>query len=165
MNKIKDLWYNIKYLPRYVSKVVSYSIFLWKDRDYDYCHLMKMMEFKLERMAREIESNDIVVSASATAEQIRHAISASRYFTDDQPSHPLLDNHAAKWGKQKTVMSEAEDGMVKINFVWEKKLTLQQTRDADAELEMAYMKIFEEEERNWIKLWDYYRGNLRRWWD
>jgi hypothetical protein len=48
-------------------------MFLWKDEDYDYAFVLRMMQYKLKRTREHILDHDIIVESEEVAAQIQRA--------------------------------------------------------------------------------------------
>jgi hypothetical protein len=60
----KDLYYGVRNLIKWFPVI-------WKDRDWDFSYIYKVLQFKLEQQAYGIGSRDIHVGASRNAEIMR----------------------------------------------------------------------------------------------
>ena len=56
-----------------IKHIIRWLPLLWKDEDYDFGFLLLIMAFKLNRMARVIEKNNILASSKRHVRQIRYA--------------------------------------------------------------------------------------------
>lgn len=70
---------------------------IWRDRDWDYAFLLKIMEAKMRRMSVCIEHNDITVNSQKAAQQLRVSAALCRRIHNDEYftnlTGPLVHNH------------------------------------------------------------------------
>lgn len=52
----KPIIYPVKNVFRGLTNLVIYAKLIYRDRDWDYCYLYEMMEFKLKRMRKHVET-------------------------------------------------------------------------------------------------------------
>lgn len=76
--RIKSVWIGLKNLWRWKGVV-------WRDRDWDYWFLLRMLQFKLGNMEEYFE-RAAIVDATETVDEIRRAMSAVDFILAEGPS-------------------------------------------------------------------------------
>lgn len=71
MNKIKELFYNVKY---YIKNIIKWSPILWKDRDWDHYFIIDTLRFKIANTAKYIEKNKRYVGWERDVERMNLAV-------------------------------------------------------------------------------------------
>lgn len=155
----------IKYIPIFFMKLLAYIPVLWRDRDYDYAHLLRLMEFKLGRMGREIQKNEIRANNHEVVMQMNRVREKLRFFYEDQNTHPALEGVYKRYGKHECSMIESGKGFSSLVWVWKDLKTLAEINAADRALNAAYAIVLSDEEQKWAQLWRELEYNVRDWWD
>jgi hypothetical protein len=68
LDKIETFCYDLKY---FIKDIFIYAPMLWKNREYDYEHLISFMIFKLKRMERLHRVNGHLECSIETADEIK----------------------------------------------------------------------------------------------
>src|SRR5690349_19582475 len=58
---------------RFVGRLGAWLPVLWRDEDYDYHHLLRIMKFKIGRMRQHIKKHQIVLDADTQAHRMKVA--------------------------------------------------------------------------------------------
>lgn len=85
--KLREAWDAAREYPARVRRVCRWLPVLWGDRDWDQAYLVRVLEFKLLRMAERFESREAVHANAAriardmrvTVEHLRRARNAEEY--------------------------------------------------------------------------------------
>ena len=123
-------------LYRRIRTIIALLPLLWKDQDWDYCFLVRIIQFKLRRMANCIEKNDIVVSAPEIAAQMREVVEHLDKFSDTMNYYP------------------APDEMPEYFF-----------KNIPQEWKDYYRMITQKEQEHWDAAWKLMQEKCQWWWD
>lgn len=167
---LKQKWYDIRYpfrlFFRYISKMFAYSKFLWNDFDFDWIYLLKLMRFKLNRMAKAMDDG-ITVSAPRHADEIRHAIAVIDRIINDDYSEFGYKKLEEKYGKTNWQFIPIENSM-NSELLIERERAKKGTPEYEEERKET-MKIVTHAERQRkadIKyLFEYTAKHIQGWWD
>jgi len=64
---MRTLYYRMK-------RIIAWLPVLWKDQDWDYDFLIRIIKFKLNRMADCIEKNNLIASCEDVAKEMREVV-------------------------------------------------------------------------------------------
>ena len=67
---------------RYIKKLIKWVPFLWKDEDWDYYYLLRIIKFKLEDMKIVFEKDNILKESSKKAKEINIIINHLEHYLD-----------------------------------------------------------------------------------
>lgn len=165
--RLKDLYNNIRKIPRWLKKSFQYSLVLWNDYDFDHIYILKLLRYKLKRTRERIEKDNILVATNRISKQIKYAeflidrIENNDYFPEE---YKKLEE---KWGAAEMVFTPCEDrpGFSKLDFVHEKCKTEEENEQAGDEFHAFYKRQDEESERDYDRLFRHLRKYIQRWWD
>jgi hypothetical protein len=92
---IEDLLRNIKYG---IQNFWKYKTLIWKDRDWDWCYLYQLQEFKLREMANLHRVYGICFSSEILASEMIEAANCLQRLSEDDyydEYYPVATVHAA----------------------------------------------------------------------
>lgn len=90
----------MKRFIRGVRNLIEWAPIIWRDRDFDYGYLLKMLEFKLRRMDKMFRKDGLSVSSVELADEIRGCHEAmSRAINDDYCAQSWA-NFNDRWGEK-----------------------------------------------------------------
>lgn len=125
---------------RKIITVIRWIPVIWKNSyDWDYSYLVEIIEFKLNRMADCIESNDIIVDSKKVAKEIRETV---ELFDKSMHSYKYLK-------KPENAKAGFRDGQFYANKEFDDFIKAQT----------------EFEDNAWKEAWDNIRDKGRGWWD
>jgi hypothetical protein len=123
-----------------IVRIIEWIPILWKDRDWDYAFILRLLHYKLERTRDCIVRNNIIVDANKVADEINHSLEQ-------------LD---------KIINNEADDE-------WYKHFTESHPDGHYGEpcMSCKYLLSLTEIKENmlWYDFWIDLRLNIRGWWD
>lgn len=129
-----------------VRRICAWLPLLWRDRDWDQAFLVRIVEYKLRRMADCIERNQIVMSADRTARDLRIAAEhLHRYLHPEKQAAP----YPGEFPKFVDVPGSTNRML--------QPSTPAQTRHHKREAAR--------EEAHWNAAWEMIRRRGRTWWD
>ena len=68
-----------------IRNIIEYWKIIWSDRNYDYDFLVRLMEFKLKRMATHFEEHKRHVGWEQIVKQVRYSESLCKRISEDEP--------------------------------------------------------------------------------
>ena len=153
----------------WLVKSFQYSIFLWKDFDWDYCFFLMLMQYKLKRMKRQILANNIILRSEEVGSQIQHAEDLiEKYLTDDFCTAEQ-EAHEKKWGETKDLSRSIIDTNGNKLYEWdmcrEKATTEALKAQEKQEQRELYDKSEQEKEQCLTDLFNHIRLHIKEWWD
>ena len=160
-----DRYCDIRHIPSFINKVITYTKILWSDYDFDYIYLFKLMRLKLYRMRNRID-NDKFVSSNIRTKQIKYAlflldrIIKNEYFSEEEQK---LDD---KWGKliMFTKLTNDNDDMFHLKMTRDKCLTQQD----ELEEKNASRQLSEKQDLEYHKdidrLFKHMNKYILKWW-
>jgi hypothetical protein len=123
-----------------IKRIIEWIPILWKDRDWDYIFILRLLHYKLERTRDCIVSNNFISDANKVAQEINDSLTK-------------LD---------KILNNEADDE-------WYKHYTEShpEGRHSDPCVICKYLLDLTEIKENmlWYDFWTDLRLNIRGWWD
>jgi len=70
---------------------------IWKDRDWDYHFLLRLIEFKLEKMARHFLEHNLIMDAEKIAAEARRAAYLAHAISEGQIEDRYFDAWREAW--------------------------------------------------------------------
>lgn len=164
MNLIRRAYYKAKH---WLTQTVAYSIFFWENNNYDwdYAYLINLMRFKLSRMAKTIEENEIIVANHRVARQIRYAVYLIDEWQSDRYLEEIRTAHEAKWGKAQYSWHKDSGDSRRMITSYPKATTSNLHGLATEELLEGVMLAGARDEMLLDRLFKHMRKYLRQWWD
>jgi len=149
----KNLWY---WLP-----------VIWKDNQWDYSFLYRILHHKLRAMHRFYDSdkpvtvvhNDVIEKIKECADRA-YRLKEGRYLTEE------LEGHREKWGDCELIF-EPYDGewFELIGMKYENANGPDENEVAQKEFELASNRSTSREDNDRLKLFNTMRDNINDWWD
>lgn len=124
-------WSNLSYLwsdlTQGVANVFRWIPVIWFDRDWDWCHLADVMEYKLRRMAHLEETVGHHVGSKRDAKRMRVCADLLKRLNDDEYWESAVKRfgetpHAAKFCQQHSENDKRYLGMILgkyLNHWWD----------------------------------------------
>ena len=165
------VWYLPKKTYRFLRKLYAWSPILWNDFDWDYSYLLKILEFKLHRMADTIESNGIIVASDRVAKQIRYATFLIERIQEENYCKEEYAAHEEKWGEgvMNFVDLPKDDphyGTCSEMNMYTIKSKQQGLEDQEKKEHMViYERARDTRQKDLDRLFRHMRRYLERWWD
>ena len=167
---LQQKWWDIRYpfrnFFRYITKMFAYGQHLWHDFDFDWVYLLKVMKFKLERMAKAFD-NGMTVSAPKRAKEIRHTIAVLDRIINDDYSELGNRKLEEKYGKSEWQFIPIEDSKYS-ELIIDREGARKGTPEYEAERK-EFRKVIENAERQKKAdidyVFRYIAKHLQSWWD
>jgi hypothetical protein len=136
-------WCSVKQFGRWVVSCFQWAWFLRNDNDYDYGHVLRVMQYKLQRLRKHIVEHNIIADAEQVAAEIKVA--------EDMIARLLADDYCA---------DELEAYRKQYGYCWMSQVPIQ----FDEGLSNIYKKARAQQEAEWASLWQHLSANLRNFW-
>jgi hypothetical protein len=173
----KDLTYDVKEafkevfwrFPRnicfWVIKVAQYSRILYQDRDWDYICLLKLMQYKISRMRKNM-SHGYVADNEKYCAQMQEAEELIGKLLEDDWAKAEREAHDTKWGELHIESIPIPNQQAsECRFL---RLNVRTDKDNKQERK-EYNKIMDlEVERKkaaWNRLFYLLKNHMEKWWD
>jgi len=175
VSKLKELFLFKIYYPvdsfftrlfENLSRLISWIPYLWKeDRDWDYAHVVSVIEFKLKRMLKlfqECKMHD----HKEEVKQIKHALKLIKPVINDFIIHKrVFKAHEKKWGKIKWIKGKTDErGLTSCSLTRSKIKTEKQRQQEHKESSKLYKILRQEELKSSKDFWNYIDEHYRSWW-
>jgi hypothetical protein len=158
MNKLRDVYYSIKYG---IINLIRWFSVIWKDRDWDDHFIYILLKKKLEYMEKFFRSDDAwSTNAKQDADNIKHAINLLDRIIDGVHLEEAMKPFYEKYPDYefKFEFKSCEDGigskLVNNDTPEQKELQYKCYREAD--------KL---EDNDFDELFSFLRKHVREWWD
>lgn len=161
LDMLKDIWYTIKKLPKFIVKVFQYAKVLWRDCDYDYASILILLKYKIQRTREHIIKHDIIADAPIIAKQMRYAEFLIQRILDDDYLLDLQQQHDEKWGVTISHFDESN----RFHIVKEKSTTPELQKQERSEQMVIYDAQENVRQKDLDRLFRHLRRYIQRWWD
>lgn len=171
IEEAKGLWNKVSSffndVVDYVARVIEYSPVLWQDRDYDYRHILTMLQYKLKRTREHITEHQFIQDADLVGEQIAHAEELLRRVLNDDYCKEEQAAHEAKWGDTVDLSHPSEDhpGFFEWDMSRANVHTPEEKQQEKDEQMIIYERMELARELDLDELFAHIRKNIQRWWD
>lgn len=140
---LQSKWRAFKQFGRWVVRCFQWAWFLRDDNDYDYGHVLKVMQYKLSRLRKHILEHNIITDAAQVGAEIQCAENLiERLLADDYCADEL-----EAWHKQ-------------YGYCWKSQHSVSEV----VALKALHDKADAQREAEWTKLFYHLQVNLRKWW-
>lgn len=151
---------------RKIKRIIDYIPILWNNEDWDYEHLLELIEFKLKRIKKCIRQNDIIVEHEI--QEIENSIDKTLKAIDNYLYH--IENF--------TMLDP--DELYNVEMYWKKNedrntysMTYKFIDGEDVPEDHEFHKYNEKyikrlylwQQANWNRIWNTIRDNSQKWWD
>lgn len=151
------LWKNpknfIRRIGRFLARLASWISVLWRDEDWDYSNILRILQYKISRTRDCIVENQNIENADKYGLQMKQAeemiqqVVDSNFFSEEWTAHNK---------KYPIKFEPAEKGLVKMV----------DNDETEAPARKALVdKTHAAEEEAWSELWDFLKANMQYWWD
>jgi len=166
---MRKMLYKISNFFRWIIKSIQYSWFLRNDFDWDYGFLLKLIRFKLARMAKTIRSNEIIEANERVAKQIEYAVYLIDRYNNDDDFNRLQEEHSLKWGQPKYDYVDGErfagSKTFKMITTYPKASTPEKHAQASKQATEFVLAAYAKEQELIDRLFRHTGKYLRGWWD
>lgn len=162
----RTVWLGLVSAFHNTMRIIEWLPILWRDRDWDYAHILMILSYKLSRVRKCIASSGLAVSNKRVARQIAYAeflierILADNYCSED------LEQHQLKWGsycrRKKWTNGQSIGNAFHIR---QNATTFQKWQQQISEERAIYQKQAQSKEKDWNRLFKHLRTYLEHWWD
>lgn len=138
-----NLWYKINRFKRGIHNIIKWFPVIWKDRDWEWEALMKILHFKLKNMEYFFRNHGVSMGSEKRADEMKEVIKLiERILTNDY-------------------IQEAFEGNKELLHIDVNTMNRQQRAKVD--------KLFDEGDKliqnDVDKVFDLIKINIRKWWD
>lgn len=150
----------------WVVKSIQYSKLLWNDFDWDYCFILTLLKYKLERTRKRIKENDLIVRAPIIANEILHVEKLIDKFMNDDFCTEEQKAHDKKWGELE-IGSKPTDNSQLVEMVFNRKhvITDEDKEQQEKEYRALMNKREQEKQECWEEIFDSMKKYMQGWWD
>lgn len=164
--KFEPIYWGIRNFPSNLVKLLQWIPIIWRDRDWDYIFLLKIMRFKMKRMHEHFEKYGQLVVTSQMVHQLQFCEKKIDEILEDNFIKAEMDAHTEKWGELNTDWYDTETpGLSRLDLyrpgAREKGLEDQEREESQ---ELYHLEETRREKAVEL-LFAVMRRNLRRWWD
>lgn len=157
----------LKSISRGIRNWIAWAPLLWKDRDWDYDFLERIVAFKMSRMADCIESNNIIEGNKRVARQLRYAVYLLDRIDSNIDAERAAEIFHDKWGEPEYSFVPVEEPVKGSRMVTTYPYVTNEEQEKQNHLDFLEMVITSDDKRNelyrrFFKHWATYHRN---WWD
>ena len=140
---------------------------IWRDRNYDYFYIYKILQHKLKLMEEHIRVRNNHVEAQRDAQQIRVCLDLLNHLIGDDYENTLRYFHTLKWGEfnYKFVPVGDRTGYSKMEVSYTKAKTPEEAAQADKESHEIFTKVEAFKKRCRKLLFKLMANHIEGWWD
>ena len=156
---IIDFIYNKIIIPKRVfqesiESVIFWIPVIWKDRDWDYDFLLKLMEVKIRKMKKFFEEDGVAIHSKKELKEMGIASGLLKRLREEDYTRYLHNKHDEKWGRL-----ELKNNRIERNNVPEEKREIERKEFKDIMDHEDYM--VKQDLDYFCKMFK----KVRRWWD
>lgn len=149
-------------------KITKYAIFLWNDFDFDYIYLLKIIDFKIERMRKEIVSSPWK-DGSEVVKQMEHVQDLLKHYIEDDFCDQEYEDLSSRY-KSIDRFEKCENG----NYIWEidykeGDVIYKHNSEQAEKIKEKFSELFDLKEKKRQKckeeIFDCLKQNIEGWWD
>lgn len=156
---VRSFYYGIKNLKKWFP-------IIWKDRDWDYFYLYKILKFKLERMEYLQRKYGYAVDSNKIADQIKLCINLLDRILKDEYSDMVFKKHDKKWGKLQMVFKPLEDNPNFSELLKRENVITEEDKKQERKEFAKLIQIEDNLKKQDIDLlFDTMKKYSQRWWD
>lgn len=154
---------------KWVIKCAHYSRLLWNDRDWDFCFILLLLSFKLQRVRKCIVKNSIIEATKRVEKQIKYAEFLIEKCLNDVDADEKREMHKEKWGAVQYTHGEYQKiGAITVRpiiFSYPKCKTGEEELKAHEEMKAIFAWEAEKHSEYLDRLFKHLRKYLENWWD
>jgi len=163
-------WIKRKY--RQIKRVIDFLPLLWKGFDFDYMYAIELFKKQLERLADNLESSPVGISAPINAQKIRTAIRLMDKVYEDEYSMEYMDTIDKMYGETHYDFVELDEKpeygvepMYRLKLRNELAVDEKHQKEIDEVRHQMSIIGNDKQKRAHKLLWSYIEHNIQRWWD
>jgi len=92
-----------------VRNLFTWFPVIWNDRDWDYYFIFKLLEFKLNKMAKYQRKNGTAINHKSIARRMEITAMALRRLMDDEYDERAMMDHTRKYGEYEMWTTPTDD--------------------------------------------------------
>ena len=171
MEYLSDKWFNLtrpfRNTYHFIIKLFQYAKLLWSDRDFDFVHILILLQDKLKRTREHIVEHDIIKSSKIIGKQINYSEFLIQRILDDDYCKELQTAHNVKWGDITQYFDPKEEGTnyYRYHVVRANATTPELEEQERAEQMAVYNAQHMAKEKDLDRLFKHIRKYLQGWWD
>lgn len=167
INKIKKKMASREKEAKERKRLNEWFMFLKDDCDWDYGDILKVFQYKLERVAKCISTNNIIIKkeANKVAKEIRSVTKILDRVMADNYHDKYEKELRKKYGKTKHDMTEKLPNGDTVWKIYREKETKENEAEISAACREAYLKADEDKKADLKKAFDIMVEKLWGWWD
>ena len=162
-----NIWKDIKWFFRQVSRSFAYARHAWGGYDWDYSYSVDMFQYSLERLANKLDSNAAYgTGAKSKASRCRMIARLMKRVNKHYYEIKYADILESKYGKCEMITEEL--GNDKYRFVgwkWEKAIDDKHNYEINKLSDELYSQGVEKQKRAEVLLWKLVEHNIKYFWD
>jgi hypothetical protein len=146
----------IRRLARLVARLCAWLPVIWKDEDYDYHYLLRIMRFKIGRMRKHINAHAHHVNFEKDCHRMRIAECLINRLLSSNYEESEYNRMEREWGK----LVINDQGRLR-----HEKETDENKNAIDQQFMEMCKNAERQEEADWAYLFAHLKRYMRRWWD
>lgn len=144
-----------------VCRVLAWIPVIWRDRDYDYVFIYKILRYKLSRMEKACS----IAIDKHTAEDLRLAQNLLKRLEEDNYAELEEKYHERRWGMLDIKFTETCNPHVNLGeFYYEKAKSPEENAKANKEASDIGRRADKRRENDLDYLFFHMQKNIQRWW-
>jgi hypothetical protein len=151
---------------RQIKRTIEFLPLIWNSYDFDYSYALDLFKKQLERIADNLETNPVGLSAPIKAQKIRTAIRLMDMVYNEEYFHQYMDKLKEIYGENAFDWwfedSGKGDGSSYLRYEYEKWDNAEEISEMRRKL---VKESIDKQKRAHKLLWDFIEHNIQRWWD
>jgi len=152
-------WWGIRHivdLCQNIRRVLAYLPIIWGDREWDYAHVLKLLQYKIRRTRDHIDKHRIHTDWEHDVNNMDAVIAIIERILEDDYCHGQWDAFYDKWNPERKLFFEEINGMHRL-------------KPMDAQQQLEFNVIVDQDraayQKDWEELWRMLNLHLQEWWD
>ena len=149
-----------------IKRTIEFLPLIWNSYDFDYSYALDLFKKQLERIADNLETNPVGLSAPIKAQKIRTAIRLMDKVYNEEYFHQYMDKLKEIYGENAFDWwfedSGKGDGSSYLRYEYEKWDNAEEISEMRRKL---VKESIDKQKRAHKLLWDFIEHNIQYWWD
>ena len=149
-----------------IKRTIEFLPLIWNSYDFDYSYALDLFKKQLERIADNLETNPVGLSAPIKAQKIRTAIRLMDKVYNEEYFHQYMDKLKEIYGENAFDWwfedSGKGDGSSYLRYEYEKWDNAEEISEMRRKL---VKESIDKQKRAHKLLWDFIEHNIQSWWD
>ena len=157
---------------RQIKRTIEFLPLIWNSYDFDYSYALDLFKKQLERIADNLETNPVGLSAPIKAQKIRTAIRLMDKVYNEEYAMEYMDTIDKLYGTTHyDFIDTGEESKHSGEKVYTLKVTNERAINEEHQNEIEavrneMMKLSNDKQKKAHKLlWKFLEHNIERWWD